>query len=73
MSASRGYAPSGPLTPAMVATLRCASRGCTIVETANELHYAVSTVNALRAAACARLGASNVVAAVYTASRRGEL
>lgn len=53
--------------------LRSASRGRTEPETAVELHVGLSTIKATRAAACARLGARNVVEAVAIVAARGEL
>ena len=61
------------LTPLMVAVLRCGSRGLSIGETARELHIAETTVVDVRRGARRRLEARNFVAAVYTASRRGDL
>ena len=74
MSALRGYSASvDVLTPRMVAVLRSAAAGRTATETALELHVSEQTIRSVRAAACARLEAPNVVAAVATALRRGEL
>lgn len=70
----RGYSPDVlELTPRMRAVLQSAAAGRTELETALELHVSVSTVKTIRAAAIARLGASNVVAAVAIAVRNGEL
>lgn len=69
----RGYSSSGPLTPRMRDVLGSAAAGLTAGETALELVVSESTVKAIRSAACARLHAPNVVAAVAIAMRRGEL
>lgn len=53
--------------------LASAGAGRTVGETALELGVAASTVWTIRTAACARLGAPNVTAAVLLAARRGEL
>ena len=53
--------------------LASAGAGRTVAETALELGVAEGTVWTIRAAACARLGVSNVTAAVLAADRRGEL
>jgi DNA-binding CsgD family transcriptional regulator len=71
---SRGYSEDVvALTPRMRAVLLEASLGRTEASTALELGVSVSTVKSIRAAAIARLGASNVVAAVALAIRAGEL
>ena len=70
---SRGYADDGGLTPRMRDVLGAAARGKRIRATAAELHVSEQTVRSLRAAACARLGAPNITAAVVIALRRGEL
>lgn len=62
-----------PLTPRQRAVLELAARGLTVKESARELGRAASTVKDERAAACARLRVRNVVAAVYAATRSGEL
>lgn len=62
-----------PLTRAQRNVLELAARGLTVKESARELGRSASTVKDERAAACARLGARNVVAAVYAATRSGEL
>ena len=61
------------LTPRMRAVLLSAAGGASARATALELHVSEGTVKTVRAAACARLGASNLVAAVVIAYRRGEL
>lgn len=61
------------LTPRMVAVLEQAAAGRTVDETARQLHLSRSSVTTVRAALCARLGAPNIVAAVYLATSRGEL
>ena len=61
------------LTPRMRAVLRSAATGASARTTALELHVSEGTVKTIRAAACARLGASNLVAAVAIAYQRGEL
>jgi DNA-binding NarL/FixJ family response regulator len=61
------------LTPRMRDVLVAAVAGKPAKTTAYELHLSESTVWALRAAACARLEASNITAAVYIAAKRGEL
>jgi DNA-binding NarL/FixJ family response regulator len=61
------------LTPRMRDVLASAAAGNPTKVTALQLHVSESTVWALRAAACARLEASNITAAVYIAARRGEL
>ena len=68
-----GYAESGPLTPRMRDVLRHASLGLTVRETGAVLYVSESTVRTIRAAACVRLGTTNVVAAVAVAIRKGEL
>ena len=74
MTGLRGYsAEVVELTPRMRAVLLSAAAGRTAGETALELHVSEATVRSIRAAACSRLGASNVVAAVATALRAGEL
>lgn len=74
MSALRGYSADVPgLTPRMRAVLASAAAGRTAAETGRELHASEATVRSIRAAACSRLGATNVVAAVAAAIRSGEL
>ena len=53
--------------------LRSAAAGASARETGLELHVSVGTVKTVRAAACARLEAPNLIAACVTAYRRGEL
>jgi len=70
----RGYSDDVvELTPRMRAVLVSASLGRTAGETALELRVSEATVWTIRSAACARLGASNVTAAVSTAIRAGVL
>ena len=70
----RGYSDDvEALSPRMIAVLRSASRGRTARETALELHVSEATVWTIRSAACSRLGASNVTAAVTVAIRAGKL
>jgi DNA-binding NarL/FixJ family response regulator len=70
----RGYSDAvAELSPRMVVVLRAASQGRTVAETALELHLAESTVASIRAAACARLGVSNVIQAVTVSIRAGVL
>jgi DNA-binding NarL/FixJ family response regulator len=57
----------------MRAVLSSAASGASARETAVELHVSEATIKTVRAAACARLEAPNIVAAVATAFRRGEL
>jgi DNA-binding CsgD family transcriptional regulator len=74
VSSLRGYsAEVAELTPRMRAVLSSAAVGRTAAETARELLVSEATVRSIRAAACSRLGASNVVAAVAIAVRSGEL
>jgi DNA-binding NarL/FixJ family response regulator len=61
------------LTPRMRDVLAAAASGKPAKTTAYELHLSESTIAKLRAAACARLDAPNITAAVYIAARRGEL
>lgn len=71
---TRGYSDDVvELTPRMRAVLLSASLGRTAGETALELRVSEATVWSVRAAACARLGAANVTAAVTIAIRAGEL
>lgn len=70
---STGYAASGELTPRMRAVLQAAATGATAEATGRDLHISASTVNAIRSAACLRLCAPNITAAVATAVRRGDL
>jgi DNA-binding NarL/FixJ family response regulator len=60
-----------PLTPRMLDVLRCAAEGASIAETAGELGIAPATVRSIREAACARLEAPNIIAAVHAVYRRG--
>jgi DNA-binding CsgD family transcriptional regulator len=74
VSSLRGYSSTvGPLTPRQRAVLVSAAAGRTAAETALELIVSEATVRSIRASACARLEAPNIVAAVATALRRGEL
>ena len=59
------------LTPRMRAVILSAAAGANVVETAGELHVAPSPVKTIRAAACVRLGAPNIVAAVAIYFRDG--
>ena len=69
-----GYAQTrATLTPRMRDVLTAAASGLTTRQTAQTLHLSEATVWTVRAALCARLGASNITAAVYVAARRGEL
>jgi DNA-binding CsgD family transcriptional regulator len=70
-----GYSSSSarPLTPRMRDVLAAAGAGLTRAQTALALGIAEPTVATERKAACARLGAPNVTAAVLLAARRGEL
>jgi DNA-binding NarL/FixJ family response regulator len=68
-----GYAIAGALTPRMREVLRSAANGAAAKETAIELRLSVFTVNNIRAAAIVRLGARNIVHAVYIARERGDL
>lgn len=69
-----GYSPAVvELTPRMRAVLRSAAHGATVQTSALELGISAATVKTIRAAACSRLGASNLVAAVATAIERGDL
>jgi len=70
---SRGYGARDQLTPRMREVLRGAAAGETARETGLCLHISTSTVKTIRAAACDRLEARNVTAAVAIAYRRGEL
>lgn len=70
----RGYsADVVELTPRMRDVLLAAALGRTAIETALELRLSEATVWSVRAAACSRLGASNVTAAVALAIRDGAL
>jgi len=70
----RGYSATVvELTPRMRDVLACAAAGLSIDATALELGIASTTVVSLRAAACSRLGAANVVQAVALAVRSGAL
>jgi DNA-binding NarL/FixJ family response regulator len=62
-----------PLSPRMRDVLRSAGAGRGVTETALELRLSTGTVRTIRAAAIARLGVSNVTAAVVEAAKRGEL
>lgn len=70
---SRPYSDAPELTPRMRDVLAAAAAGRTVAETARELHVSAGTVKTIRAAACARLQAGNVTAAVYAAVTRGAL
>ena len=72
---TRGYSDDGErgLTPRMRDVLRSAAQGSSARETGRELHLSESTIKTVRAAACARLEARNVTAAVAIAYRRGDL
>jgi DNA-binding CsgD family transcriptional regulator len=61
------------LTELEVNVLKCAHRGRTIRETAEELHYSAAYVKQARSAAMRKLGASGIVGAVSEAMRRGLL
>lgn len=61
------------LTPRMLDVLRAAARGSTAEQTGAELYISVHTVKTIRAAACSRLGVSNVTAAVAITIRAGRL
>lgn len=61
------------VTPRMRAVLVSAAAGATVTETAADLGVAPATVRTIRAAACARLEAPNIVAAVALAYRAGIL
>jgi DNA-binding NarL/FixJ family response regulator len=70
----RGYSDDRhELTPRMRQILLSAARGASARQTAAELGVAEQTVKSVRAAACARLDAPNMVAAVAAALRRGDL
>jgi DNA-binding NarL/FixJ family response regulator len=74
MPASRGYSSERlELTARMRDVLAAASLGASVRETAGELHVSEQTVRTIRAAACARLEARNVVHAITVARDRGEL
>lgn len=73
MTPTTGYAIAGALTPRMRDVLRSAACGASARESAGELALSVYTVNNIRAAAIVRLGARNIVHAVYLARERGEL
>lgn len=62
-----------PLTPRMRQVLASAGAGRRRAAIALELGVTVETVKTIQAAACARLGAANLTAAVLNAERRGEL
>jgi DNA-binding CsgD family transcriptional regulator len=72
----RGYCGEGgvgSLTPRMIDVLRAAARGRTAEQTGDELYISVHTVKTIRASACARLGVTNVTAAVALTIRAGRL
>lgn len=70
---ARGYGDAGELSPRMRQVLQLAAGGHTVPDTAALLHVSVYTVRATREAACVRLEASNVTAAVATAIREGRI
>lgn len=70
----RGYSDEvAALTPRMLDVLRSAARGRTAGQTARELYVSEYTVRDIRAAALARLGVSNITAAVAITIRAGRL
>ena len=72
MSRHRGYSETRvELTPQMRRVLLEAAAGRTSLQTSRELCVSEQTVKSVRAAACARLVAPNIVAAVAIALRRG--